>query len=160
MKNVSEYCLYDHPILPPRLVKSGFCWPALIVGPAWLLFRRLWVPTLGLLALGAAAYYLNHHNLSDTYVLNACFYMEDYREWVAIAGSGISERDCVIRTRSIDFVIMALAQIVTASYVNRLWAMDLVNRGYVLTKSVQARSIDDARAILARETELLMPHSK
>jgi len=36
------------------LVKEGFCWPAFLVPPLWLLARRLW---LGLLiyALGAAA---------------------------------------------------------------------------------------------------------
>ena len=153
MTTVSEYRLYEHPVLPPRLVKNGFCWPALVVGPAWLLFKRLWIPTLGLMAIAAVAYYLNHHNLSDGAVLLACYYMEDYGLWIAIGGSGLSDLDCETRTRNIDLAILILAQLATAGFVNRLWERDLITRGYTLKKSIQARSIDDAYAILARETE-------
>lgn len=32
-------------------VKEGFCWPALLFGPLWALWRRLWVVALGLVAL-------------------------------------------------------------------------------------------------------------
>jgi hypothetical protein len=35
------------------LVKEGFCWPAFIVPPFWLLARKLWLGTL-IYALGAA----------------------------------------------------------------------------------------------------------
>jgi hypothetical protein len=33
------------------LVKEGFCWPALLFGPAWALWHGLWVVALWLLAL-------------------------------------------------------------------------------------------------------------
>ena len=158
MTRACEYRLYEHPVLPSRLVKIGFCWPALIVGPAWLIFRRLWIPIATLLVLAGIAYHLNHHNVSDGMVLNACFYMEDQKQWVSLAGSGITDMDCVTRTENIDFAILVLAQILTAWFANTLWARDLINRGYTLSKSVLARSPDDAQAILLREEESLADH--
>lgn len=147
----NEYRLYEHPVSPSRLIKRGFCWPALIVGPAWLLLKRLWVPTLVLLAVVAVAYHLNHHNLSDSEILLNCAYMEDYGEWVAHVKSGLTDAECVTRTHNIDLAILILAQLACAIFVNSLWERDLINRGYTLTKSLHARSIDDARAMLARE---------
>lgn len=149
MTTVSEYHVYEHPLLPPKLVKNGFCWTTLVVGPAWLLFRRLWVPTLWYLAIVALAYYLNHHNL----VPFNCFYLKDSGVWVATPGSGLEDWDCVTRTQIIDLAILALAQLVTAIHVNELWARDLVNRGYIHTKTVHARSNDEALAKLARTME-------
>ncbi len=44
------------------LVKDGFCWPALLFGPFWMLYRRMWRELVALLAayagigvVGAAA---------------------------------------------------------------------------------------------------------
>lgn len=34
-----------------ELVKEGFCWPALILGPIWAAWHGLWLPGLALLAL-------------------------------------------------------------------------------------------------------------
>ncbi|MBK9027251.1 MAG: DUF2628 domain-containing protein [Propionivibrio sp.] len=145
-----EYRLYEHPLLPWRIVKRGFCWPALIVGPAWLLIKRLWLPTVVLIISVAAAYYLNHNNLTEEMVLNVCGVLSN-GQWYAIYNSGITDLDCELRTRNIDVLILILAQVATAYFVNSLWERDLVTRGYTLTKSLRARSLDEARAILARE---------
>ena len=150
MRRTCEYRLYEHPLLPPRLVKRGYCWPALILGPPWLLFRRLWIPTAVLLATAAIAYHLNHHNLTEEMVLNACAYMENHGVWVSIAGSGLTDMDCVTRTEHIDWAILILAQAVPPWVVNSLWERDLVNRGYTLSRSLHARSHDEACAILSR----------
>ena len=39
---------------PPRLVPEGFSWWAFLLGPLWLLAKRLWLPLLGWLVLAAA----------------------------------------------------------------------------------------------------------
>lgn len=148
MTTVSEYRLYVHPALPPRIVKRGICWPALIVGPVWLLLKKLWVPSIILLIGIAIAYYLNHHNLSDEplYVLYDCII--EYGKWYSRTGD---DYQCERRTEIIDFLILLVAQIATAVISNPLWELDLIRRGYTLTKSLRARSMDDVRAILARE---------
>ncbi len=35
-------------------VKEGFCWPALVIPPLWLVYRRLWLVLLGWLMVIAA----------------------------------------------------------------------------------------------------------
>lgn len=152
MTSTHEFCLYEHPLLASRIVKRGFCWPALIVGPAWLLLKRLWVPTVVLIVCVAAAYYLNHNNLSEEMVLNVCFVASN-GQWYSSYSSGITDLDCALRTRNIDVLILVLAQAATAQFANSLWERDLVNRGYTLTKSLRARSIDEVRAILARDAD-------
>jgi hypothetical protein len=103
-----------------------------------------------LLSIAGIAYYLNHHNLSGMWVLNVCFYMEDYGQWISLAGSGITDMDCLTRTENIDWAILVLAQISAAWFANSLWERDLIKRGYTLSRSVLARSLDDARAMLSR----------
>lgn len=129
MTTTHEYCLYEHPLLPSRIVKRGFCWPALIVGPAWLLLKRLWVPTVVLAVSVAAAYYLNHNNISEKLILHVCSVLPN-GQWHAISSSGITDLDCELRTRNIDVLILILAQAATAYFVNSLWERDLVTRGY------------------------------
>ena len=34
------------------LVKEGFCWPALLFGPLWALYHRMWVVAAGLVSVG------------------------------------------------------------------------------------------------------------
>ena len=36
-----------------ELVKEGFCWPALVLGPIWAAWHGLWLWALGLLAVTA-----------------------------------------------------------------------------------------------------------
>lgn len=38
-----------------RVVKEGFCWPALLFGPLWAAWRGDWAVAAGILALVAAA---------------------------------------------------------------------------------------------------------
>ena len=33
-------------------VKEGFCWPALLFGPLWALYHRMWVLAAGLVSVG------------------------------------------------------------------------------------------------------------
>jgi len=35
-------------------VKEGFCWPAFLIAPVWLVYRRMWLVLLGFLASGVA----------------------------------------------------------------------------------------------------------
>lgn len=35
-------------------VKEGFCWPAFLIAPIWLVYRRMWWVLLGFLAVGVA----------------------------------------------------------------------------------------------------------
>ncbi|MDP2621766.1 MAG: DUF2628 domain-containing protein [Hyphomicrobiales bacterium] len=35
-------------------VKEGFCWPAFLIPPVWLVYRRMWWVLLGFLAIGVA----------------------------------------------------------------------------------------------------------
>ena len=35
-------------------VKEGFCWPAFLIAPVWLVYRRMWLVLLGFLAAGVA----------------------------------------------------------------------------------------------------------
>ena len=34
------------------LVKEGFCWPALLFGPLWALYHRMWVVAAGIMGIG------------------------------------------------------------------------------------------------------------
>ena len=38
------YRIYSHPNRPvPMVVKVGFSWPAIIFGPLWFLFNKMWL---------------------------------------------------------------------------------------------------------------------
>ena len=46
--------VYQHPTQSSEAVKEGFSWPAFFFGPAWLLFKQLWLfAVAGLALLGA-----------------------------------------------------------------------------------------------------------
>lgn len=71
--------------------REGYCWPALLFGPAWLLARGLWRP-LGLWCLAAAlaVLALRQELLSGSgamwlYILSAVFLGLEGRDFVAAA---------------------------------------------------------------------------
>ena len=124
---LNEYRVYEHPLLPKRIVKIGICWPALIVGPAYLIYRRLWVPVVvWIVAIGIARYIVN-----DNY---QPIFLEE-KETVEQIMDGI----------------MFFCSVVLLFITNSLWEKDLIKRGYTITKSRRARSMDDFLAILASE---------
>ena len=132
----TEYRVYDHPLLPRRIVKRGFCWPALIIGPAYLLYRRLWVAsTLWLVAMLIARYFIAQIFVNCDIGGQNCYYApEDQSSMDGWVG----------------FVMFSCLLIIGLD-TNRLWEADLLNRGYTVTTILRARSMDDALAILERE---------
>lgn len=129
---LTEYRVYEHPILPKRIVKLGFCWPALIVGPAYLIYRRLWMPLVVWVVV---------------IVLIRYFAISEYPTYMYPG----NDADTV---EQISTGSMLLGLLLLWGNTNYLWEADLKNRGYVMTKSLRARSIDDALAIIEREKSL------
>jgi uncharacterized protein DUF2628 len=43
--------VYQHPTQSSEAVKEGFSWPAFFFGPAWLLFKQLWLFAAAWIAL-------------------------------------------------------------------------------------------------------------
>lgn len=130
-----EFRVFEHPLLPPRILKSGFSWPAMFIGPAWLLFRTLWSSACVFGAIFGILHFAI--NSSDAPILNEMFCL----------GS-----DCYNSAKEIaDLFILCTANFFVALNANDLWAQDLEKRGYVVAKAVRARSLDDARAILSRQ---------
>lgn len=134
----TEYTIYEHPLLPPRIVKQGFCWPALIVGPVYLLYRRLWVLTIVWAVVSLIARYLTLHAYQDCVV-------SYYSEECSINSGDQTEFEFVINGISIAI------QIGLGFITNEIWEKDLIRRGYLKQRSLQARSMDDALAIIERE---------
>lgn len=131
---LDEYRVYEHPLLPNKIVKKGYSWPALIIGPVYLIYRQLWVP--------AFIWFV-----SIVVVRILSIY-------------GVPECDnCPIKQNDMNTIdqISALATFFGLGtlwfFTNDLWEKDLINRGYIMTKSLRARSMDDARAIIEREKE-------
>ncbi|HZW87211.1 MAG TPA: DUF2628 domain-containing protein [Gallionella sp.] len=131
---LTEYRVYEHPLLPKRIVKIGFCWPAFIVGPAYLLYRKLWVWTAVWIVTMWIVQYGAISNFQDcgTY---GCRIPADNQTALEAINAGIT----------------FIALIIPGYFTNDLWKDDLIKRGYVMTKFLRARSMDDARAIIERE---------
>ena len=141
-EGTNEYKVYEHPLLPKRIVKIGVCWLALIVGPAYLIYRRLWVPVVvWIVAIGLVRYLaFISFQICDGYG-NNCYLDADGKTTVEQFSEGAI------------FVGLVLLLFMT----NSIWEKDLINRGYSMTKSLRARSMDDALAILEREKNPLLP---
>jgi hypothetical protein len=45
--------VFQHPVAGVEAIKHGFCWPALFLGWLWVLFHRIWLCALVLLAFPA-----------------------------------------------------------------------------------------------------------
>ena len=130
---LTEYKVYEHPLLPKKIIKIGFCWPAIIIGPAYLLYRRLWIPVVIWIVAILLAHYLD---VQFVVKCDNCNY--------------ISPED----QSTIDNVFngaLFIGIVVLGIITNSLWEKDLINRGYITTKSLRARSMDDALAIIERE---------
>ena len=48
---MAEYAIYEHPKRPRRFVKRGWRWPAFFLFGLWLIYKGLWLHTLGFLLL-------------------------------------------------------------------------------------------------------------
>lgn len=48
---MAEYAIYEHPKRPRRFVKRGWRWPAFFLFGFWLIYKGLWLHTLGLVLL-------------------------------------------------------------------------------------------------------------
>jgi hypothetical protein len=141
-QELTEFRVYEHPLLPRRTIKVGFSWPAFLVGPALLLYRRLWFPAVGLVfAIGFAHYVVEVPLVSDN-----CFKING--QWYPL--NSYSDINCHLRSEAIDFILLLIANLWAGIYANRLWESDLKKRGYVMATSVLANSLDDASARLVR----------
>jgi hypothetical protein len=135
-----------HPLLPKRIVKIGVSWPALIVGPAYLIYRRLWksifVWVLAIVLVRYLAGLMVQTEICD-YQGNNCTIDP------VIYNAGMSTIGQIVDGAL--FMSLLLLWLFT----NSIWEKDLNNRGYTMTKSLRARSMDDAMAILEREKKPL-----
>jgi hypothetical protein len=52
--HVKGFSVYKHPTLGFEAVKVGFSWPALLIGPIWMLVKRLWGLAIGWIAMYVA----------------------------------------------------------------------------------------------------------
>ena len=127
---LTEYRVYEHPLLPKRIVKQGLCWPALILGPAYLIYRRLWVPlVLWIVAIGFVRYFaISQYPLYDNIYSDDAITVERICNGALIAGL-----------------------LILWGITNNLWQDDLETRGYAKVKTLRARSMDEALAIIERE---------
>ena len=147
-EGTNEYRVYEHPLLPRRIVKIGFCWPALIVGPAYLIYKRLWVSVVvWMVAIGLVLYLAN-----DMFQTEICNGEDTYCQ---IDPQLYSENMPKIKRMIEGAVIIGL--ILLGFFTNSIWEKDLINRGYNMIKSIRARSMDDALAILKREENPTAP---
>lgn len=147
-EGTNEYRVYEHPLLPKRIVKIGVCWPALIIGPAYLIYRRLWVSiVIWMVAIGLVRYMAGlifQTEICDVFGMNCFVDAELY----------LTEMPKIeLMFEGAIFIGLLLLWFFT----NYIWEKDLINRGYTMTKSLRARSMDDALAILARNITPIVP---
>tara|TARA_R110002167_G_scaffold23907_1_gene84750 strand:+ start:1943 stop:2416 length:474 start_codon:yes stop_codon:yes gene_type:complete len=73
-----------------KLVKEGFCWPALFIAPLWLLYRRQWLGmlayVLGAMLISSMVYALGAGETMETllsllYSLLVAMHANDWRRW-------------------------------------------------------------------------------
>jgi hypothetical protein len=135
-QDLTEYRVYEHPLLPRKIVKIGFCWPAVLVGPIFLVYRKLWVSVtvwIGAIVIVQYALYTS---------FQIC-----YTDGTSCSISFEDRQTLELYREGAVFVCLLLLGFLT----NDLWTKDLLNRGYIVTKSLRARSMDDALAIIERE---------
>jgi hypothetical protein len=135
-----EFVVFDHPVLPQRIVNAkAFSWPALLIGPAWLLWKRLWSWAAITLVITAFLYFLSSSGALHLEV--NCHTL-------------LGERMCDAEENPWpSLLISAGLNLACALFGNRLWAEDLIRRGYVIGSILKANSTDHVRAILARKSK-------
>lgn len=145
--NQTEYLIYEHPVLKRQIVKRGFSWPAMIIGPAWLLFRKLWSDTILFLIFSVICYAI----LSSVYgEVDIFLFGEKYGDYNDTDPVWMPE-DRLKRLEYAKLVLIFSLQFLVARIGNTRWEKNLVNRGYELKETIQARSRDEVTAILARK---------
>lgn len=126
----NTFSLYIHPILGQQIVKSGFSWPGFLLGPIWLISKKLWAElAMFFLAILVAGWFIQKREIMDE---------EDLSK---------RELEKGIAVLAIYFVIGSIG--------NVHWKENLLKRGYVLSEKITARSTDEVRAILARRNQQL-----
>ncbi|WP_096696009.1 DUF2628 domain-containing protein [Polaromonas sp. AER18D-145] len=140
-----NFSVYEHPLLPQRIVKNGFSWPALLVGPSWLLFKKLWVPSAIALAATTLLWFANQSTTDPVLATALCTKQPIYGSLFTT----YSDLCASLRGWS-DFLILLGVNFIIANNGNSWWVNDLSTRGYVHIQTIKARSLDDARALLAR----------
>lgn len=144
-----NFSIYKHPLLPQRIVKIGFSWPAFLIGPAWLLFKKLWIAAALVLLAATVLHFMNH--TGDPFLANQlCFKYGP--GWIEPELIGKYNQACEELRIWYDFFILIGINLYVGLEGNGLWASDLLHRGYACIQTVEARSLDDARAILTRES--------
>lgn len=135
-----EFAVFEHPLLPKRILKtSGFSWPAFVIGPFWLLWRRLWSQAaLAVLSLAGFKFFLTVTGWFKTDLENCDF------------SSGTLNCDIVV-SPWLFFLFQIALNVVCAAYGIRWWSNGLLRRGYIVTDVIKAASPDHVRAILARQ---------
>jgi hypothetical protein len=125
----NQYRMYEHPLRKAHIVKLGNCWPALFFAPLILLYRRLWlISFIYLVAVtGLPLYLLSTREPGESYDWNI---VDEFNSVLVIA-----------------------ATLVVVACSNKWWEESLIRRGFVATKSVEARSHDEALAILERQKQ-------
>jgi hypothetical protein len=68
-------------------VRDGFCWPALLFGPLWLLARGLWL-ALGAWCLGAAIVLIGaHYARAPGFAVDGLYWLSAL--WLGLEGQGL-----------------------------------------------------------------------
>ncbi|MDM0108071.1 DUF2628 domain-containing protein [Variovorax sp. J22R24] len=138
-----EYRFYEHPVLYPRAVRMDFSWPAMLIGPLWFAWRKLWVRLAGTLAtlfvFGLVNGSFDNPFLVSVLCKPAEFFLDQY------------DPECAENLRDWwSFLFLGAMNWLNALDANKHWAADLERRGYEMTHAVQARSLDEAKAKVAR----------
>jgi hypothetical protein len=122
------YRVYEHPLLERQIVKDGFSWPATLIGPFWFLWKKLWVHTGVAAAILCIGRYLIYQDV------------EPY------------DVEAVNTATMYEAVLFLLINMGIGLFANDAWEKDLQKRGFDLAHSINARSLDEALATIARQS--------
>ena len=117
---MKTYKIYSHPNKPiPIVVKVGYSWSALLLGPIWFLPNQMWL-TFG---------------VTLSFVVSSHLYFRSF--------------DPYTPTEAIYGLLILVAFIVGCIligwFTNSLLCMNLVSEGYSLIDTISAENIRDAR---------------
>lgn len=143
---IKKFDIYEHPLLAQRILKNGFSWPAFLVGPLWLLFRRVWGSAAVVVVIMVLLNFFNQKAEVPIFASFVCGMEVSVLPYVYAY-----DYDCVRSVRQWnDFFILLGVNFFIAVKDNEFWARDLITRGYVSVGSIEARSLDEVLAIIAR----------
>jgi hypothetical protein len=131
-----KFSVFDHPLLPQRIFSIPiFSWPTFLIGPIWFLWKRLWVPAVVAMVGTAVLFlFLSYVGLLDRQVCST--------EYLGVCDTE--------ENLWVPFLVQIVINLFCAAVANVLWSNDLLRRGYVISEIVEAKSLDHARAIMAR----------